>query len=72
MLWSSYPSEKTDIYILKYSNTGSASQLNQNLLQESNVPKLSLTKTKLTIHSIMEKRRGKENVSKQETVTIWY
>lgn len=70
MLWSSYPSEKTDIYILKYSNTGSASQLNQNLLQESNVPKLSLTKTKLTIHSIMEKRRGKENVSKQETVTI--
>lgn len=70
MLWSSYPSEKTDIYILKYSNTGSASQLNQNLLQESNVPKLSLTKTKLTIHSIMEKRRGKENVSKQEIVTI--
>lgn len=70
MLWSSYPSEKTDIYILKYSNTGSASQLNQNLLQESNVPKLSLTKTKLTIHSIMEKRRGKENVSKQEIVTM--
>lgn len=70
MLWSSYPSEKTDIYILKYSNTGSASQLNQNLLQESNVPKLSLTKTKLTIHSIMEKRRGKETVSKQEIVTM--